>query len=168
MFVHNYLISLSTMPPNLTVTPVFITFAGLPATTVLSGTSFVTTLPAPTITESPTFTPGRMMERTPITQCLPITVSAIKSLHASCVKIIAPLRTRVPSPIYIPRGLIDLSRWAFHEMRHCSPIFILYTSRRYLGYISTTVLHKNARNLHILKPLIRVYCFVNLINDFSL
>ncbi len=35
----------------------FITLAGLPTTTALSGTSFVTTAPAPTIAFSPMVTP---------------------------------------------------------------------------------------------------------------
>src|SRR3546814_2118963 len=35
-----------------------ITLAGLPATTQFAGTSFVTTLPAPTTAPSPTLTPG--------------------------------------------------------------------------------------------------------------
>ena len=43
-----------------------INFAGFPATTVLSGTSFVTTLPAPTMEFSPMVTPGRIVAAIPI------------------------------------------------------------------------------------------------------
>src|SRR5271157_1413362 len=42
------------------------TRAGFPATTVLSGTSFVTTLPAPTMAFSPMVTPQRIVELVPI------------------------------------------------------------------------------------------------------
>ena len=40
----------------------FITLAGLPTQIVLDGKSFVTTLPAPTITLSEIFTPGIIIE----------------------------------------------------------------------------------------------------------
>lgn len=43
-----------------------ITLAGLPATTVRSGTSFVTTLPAPTTAPEPTVTPGKTKAPVPI------------------------------------------------------------------------------------------------------
>lgn len=39
--------------------------AGFPATIVLSGTSLVTTLPAPTMEFSPTVTPGRIVAPMP-------------------------------------------------------------------------------------------------------
>ena len=41
-------------------------FAGFPATMELSGTSLVTTLPAPTIEFSPIVTPGRIVAAIPI------------------------------------------------------------------------------------------------------
>lgn len=47
--------------PFITRIPSFITLDGLPATTELLGTSFVTTAPAPTITSSPTWTPGKII-----------------------------------------------------------------------------------------------------------
>src|ERR1041385_3436510 len=43
-----------------------ITFAGLPATTVLAGTSLVITLPAPTMAFSPIVTPQRIVALVPI------------------------------------------------------------------------------------------------------
>ena len=43
-----------------------INFAGFPATILLSGTSFVTTLPAPTIEFSPIVTPGSIVDEIPI------------------------------------------------------------------------------------------------------
>ena len=42
------------------------TFAGFPATIAFAGTSFVTTLPAPTIAFSPITTFGRIVEPEPI------------------------------------------------------------------------------------------------------
>ena len=48
------------------------TFAGTPATTVLGGTSFVTTAPAPTIAPSPIVTPGQIVTRVPSQTLLPI------------------------------------------------------------------------------------------------
>ena len=59
----------------MTVMPVFITFAGLPATIQLGGVSFVTTAPAATTQWSPIDTPGSIIELTPITQFFPINVS---------------------------------------------------------------------------------------------
>ena len=50
-----------------------ITFAGTPATTQLSGTSFVTTAPAATTTLFPMVTPGRMVQFPPIHTSRPIT-----------------------------------------------------------------------------------------------
>ena len=45
--------------------------AGFPATTTLSGTSFVTTLPAPTVTPLPMLTPWRTMQLPPNQQSSP-------------------------------------------------------------------------------------------------
>jgi hypothetical protein len=50
----------------------FMILAGLPATHTLSGTSFVTTLPAPTVTPRPIVTPGRMMQLPPNQQSSPM------------------------------------------------------------------------------------------------
>ena len=44
----------------------FITFAGIPPTITLSGTSFVTTAPAATIEFFPTVTPARIVAFAPI------------------------------------------------------------------------------------------------------
>ena len=46
----------------------FISRAGLPATTVLSSTSFLTTEPAPTTAFSSTVTPGNIVASAPIQQ----------------------------------------------------------------------------------------------------
>ena len=51
-------------------------FAGTPATTQLSGIERLTTLPAPTITRFPIFTPGKMMEFVPMKTSLPISIGA--------------------------------------------------------------------------------------------
>lgn len=48
------------------------TRAGFPATTTWSGTSFVTTLPAPTVTPRPMVTPGRTMQLPPNQQSSPM------------------------------------------------------------------------------------------------
>lgn len=53
---------------------VFIIFAGTPATTVLGGTSFVTTAPADTIEFSPIVTPGITIAPTPIHAFFLITI----------------------------------------------------------------------------------------------
>lgn len=45
---------------------VLITFAGTPPTTVLAGTSLLTTAPAATMAFSPTVTPGKMVAPAPI------------------------------------------------------------------------------------------------------
>lgn len=52
------------------------TLAGLPATIVLLGTSFVTTEPAPTITSLPIVIPGSNIAPLPIKQLSPILTSA--------------------------------------------------------------------------------------------
>ncbi|KAF1357701.1 hypothetical protein EJ07DRAFT_127565, partial [Lizonia empirigonia] len=49
--------------------------AGLPATTVKSGTLFVTTLPAPTTHPRPIVTPGRIIAFPPIQQSCPTWIS---------------------------------------------------------------------------------------------
>jgi hypothetical protein len=45
---------------------VLMTLAGIPATTVFSGTTLLTTAPAPTTEFSPTVTPGKMVAPAPI------------------------------------------------------------------------------------------------------
>ncbi|KAK1709760.1 hypothetical protein BDP67DRAFT_408423 [Colletotrichum lupini] len=50
------------------------TRAGLPATATKSGTSFVTTLPAPTVTPLPMVTPGRTIQLPPNQQSEPILI----------------------------------------------------------------------------------------------
>jgi hypothetical protein len=49
--------------------------AGLPATTSYGGTSFVTTLPAPTVEPFPILTPGKMIAFPPIQQSSSIQIS---------------------------------------------------------------------------------------------
>ena len=56
--------------------------AGLPATTAPSGTSFVTTLPAPTVARSPMTTPQRIVAPEPI-EAPRLTVVGIHSQSAS-------------------------------------------------------------------------------------
>ena len=53
---------------------VLIILAGLPATTLLSGTSFVTTAPAATVQPLPIVTPGQNIAAPPIQQSLPILI----------------------------------------------------------------------------------------------
>lgn len=50
----------------------FTTLAGLPTTTVYAGTSFVTTLPAPTVAPRPMDTPGSMTTFPPIQTSAPM------------------------------------------------------------------------------------------------
>ena len=68
------------------------TLAGCPMTTQKSGTSFVTTLIAPTVTPLPIFTPGKMTTFPPIQQSSPTTTGFPYSMlsrrdctSASCV-----------------------------------------------------------------------------------
>ena len=51
-------------------------FAGIPATTVLAGTFFVTTEPAPTTALSPIVIPGTTVAPAPIQTFRPITIGA--------------------------------------------------------------------------------------------
>lgn len=51
-----------------------IIFAGFPQSTTLSGYVPLTTDPAPIITLSPIHVPGRIIERKPIKQLLPIVI----------------------------------------------------------------------------------------------
>ena len=60
------------------------TFAGLPATTVFSGTFFVTTLPAPTTAPFPIDTPGSMIAPPPIHTSFPI-VTGLTILNISAL-----------------------------------------------------------------------------------
>lgn len=54
---------------------IFLTIrAGLPATTWKAGTSFITTLPAPTVTPRPIVTPGRTVTPPPNQQSSPIVI----------------------------------------------------------------------------------------------
>src|SRR5512143_277291 len=54
------------IPPPRTLYIFLLILAGTPTTTVLSGTSFVTTLPAPTIAFSPMVTPHRIVVLVPM------------------------------------------------------------------------------------------------------
>ena len=51
-------------------------FAGTPPTTMLGGTSFVTTAPAATIAPSPMVTPGVMVALAPIHTFFPMKIGA--------------------------------------------------------------------------------------------
>jgi len=53
--------------------------AGFPATTWKAGTSFVTTLPAPTVTPRPIVTPGSTMALPPNQQSSPMVIGAPSS-----------------------------------------------------------------------------------------
>lgn len=61
----------------------FIIFAGFPATTQLSGTSFTTTLPAPTTTLLPTCTFPMMVTFTPKVTLSPM-IGLFRCIHQFC------------------------------------------------------------------------------------
>ena len=96
------------------------------------GMSFVTTLPAPTVTPSPIFTPGMMTVFPPIQQSFPIatslaysTPSRLDCTSVSCVaaKICTPGPKSVRSPmVTIPQSNIVILRCAisFHCNSFCA------------------------------------------------
>jgi hypothetical protein len=106
------------------------TRAGLPTTIDRGGTSFTTTLPAPTIELCPTSTPGNITLRAPIKHCRPIRVSRWRLLMASCDKTTASKVTIVSSPMWIPRGLV-LSSLAENDIWQPTPISKPHTLTKY-------------------------------------
>lgn len=83
--------------------------AGTPATMTLSGTSFVTTVPAATMAFSPTVTPGRMIAPAPIHALRFITIGFTNNLCRKAgssgwfsVTIFAPGPINTPSSNVIP------------------------------------------------------------------
>ena len=83
-------IQFSSVALSLILIPVRITLAGLPATILLSGTSFVTTEPAPTIHSLPIFTPGSNKDLVATIHLSPIYVSRSKGFVTSCASEFIP------------------------------------------------------------------------------
>ncbi|KAF6743607.1 hypothetical protein DFP72DRAFT_932718 [Ephemerocybe angulata] len=109
--------------------------AGLPATTTLLSTSFVTTLPAPTVAPSPIVTPGHMIAPAPIQQsapmvtetahsrpCMPLRSSGMMGCCGVSIWTLGPMRVREPIitgtqrivqlvPINTPSPIVTLNPW---------------------------------------------------------